>query len=554
MNNIISIVTPSLNQGQYIERTIQSILSQSGDFFIDYIIADGGSTDQTVELIKKYDQLLGEKKYPIKCRGVNFRWWSRPDKGQSQAINQGLSLAQGAVLAWINSDDYYEPGAFQLVFNEFRSNHNLDLLYGDSRIIRENSSELVTSRMITDTEMINTGYQLHQPAVFFTKRIINQVGLLDETLHYAMDFDLWIRILRTSRMGCVSDVLANGELWKNCKSLKYVDKFSKDTRKVCSKYDKNPLSKRSVSMFFAKFGWARQLKTNFPETHAFFKKILLFVYNENMIRPKLKKIIPLPIKKSIAWGMNKLGYSKSNAEYQAKYVTLIKEVEGLYQNFVFNNLQLSDDTRIKMLSRLLGTEIGEAIYLLNYLNESLAVDGDVCEFGIAQGATSALMANEISKTSKNIWLFDSFEGLPEPSKQDVLKDDIFKIGSIEAYKGTMSCKIDLVKGRLNEIGFPPSMTKIVHGFIEQTIKSADLPAKVCFAYVDFDFYEPIKIALDFLDKVVQKSGIIIIDDYDFFSTGVKTAVDEFIATNQGKYDFSLPIPAAGHFCIIKRIM
>ena len=126
--------------------------------------------------------------------------------------------------------------------------------------------------------MIDTGYQLHQPAVFFTKRITDKVGYLDETLHYAMDFDLWIRILKASTMCCLSEVLANGELWENCKSMKYSDRFGEDTRKVCRKYDKNLLSKRSVSMFFAKFQWARNFKIKFPGFYQFCKKRLLIFY------------------------------------------------------------------------------------------------------------------------------------------------------------------------------------------------------------------------------------------------------------------------------------
>jgi len=268
---------------------------------------------------------------------------------------------------------------------------------------------------------------------------------------------------------------------------------------------------------------------------------------------ELIKKTPKPIKKFIVLGLNKIGYSKANDELCLKYKNLVKEVEGLYKEFLFKDLFLSDELRVKLMSELLGTEISEAIYLLNYLNKSLEIEGDVCEFGIAQGATSALMANEIKKTDKNIWLFDSFEGLPKPSEKDVLKDDIFKLGSIGAYNGAMSCKADMVKKRLKDIEFPTSRTKIVPGFIEETINQPNLPLQVCFAYVDFDFYEPIITALNFLDNVLQTSGFIMVDDYDFFSTGSKTAVDEFMAIHKEKYNFLLPIKSAGHFCIIEKI-
>ena len=108
MNNIITIVTPSLNQGQFLEQTILSVISQKGDFYIDYIIADGGSTDNSVEIIKKYDSLLREKKFKIQCKGIKYRWWSKKDKGQAHALNMAFKTGQGDVVTWINSDDYFE--------------------------------------------------------------------------------------------------------------------------------------------------------------------------------------------------------------------------------------------------------------------------------------------------------------------------------------------------------------------------------------------------------------------------------------------------------------
>ncbi|XWK85979.1 MAG: TylF/MycF/NovP-related O-methyltransferase [Phormidium sp.] len=233
---------------------------------------------------------------------------------------------------------------------------------------------------------------------------------------------------------------------------------------------------------------------------------------------------------------------------------LIKELENLYRELIFKELPLDyGSNRLELMSQLLGTKVSEAIYLLNYLHKSLILEGDICEFGVAQGATSALIAYEIRDSDKNIWLFDSFEGLPKPTEKDILKDDIFGLGSIEAYQGTMSCKVDLVKDRLNKINFSNLRIKIIPGFIEETINKAELPDKVCFAYVDFDFYEPILIALNFLDRVLQINGFIVVDDYDFFSTGAKIAVDEFIAANSPKYNFFLPVKAAGNFCILEKI-
>jgi len=143
MNDIVTIVTPSYNQGQFIEETINSVLSQEGDFFIQYIIADGGSTDNSVEIIKKYEKLLKEKKYPVRCKGIEYIWWSRKDRGQSHAINQGFKIAKGDILAWINSDDYYEPGAFDYIFDMFRKHPHIDMIYGDCYFILGNKKKIL---------------------------------------------------------------------------------------------------------------------------------------------------------------------------------------------------------------------------------------------------------------------------------------------------------------------------------------------------------------------------------------------------------------------------
>jgi len=227
------------------------------------------------------------------------------------------------------------------------------------------------------------------------------------------------------------------------------------------------------------------------------------------------------------------------------------ELEALYRHFLFPSLPARPG-RERLLARLEGTQLGEAIYILEHLHRSLALEGDVCEFGVAQGATSALLAGELVQTAKRLWLFDSFEGLPRPTDKDVLIDDIFELGSMERYAGTMAYGSEHVIGRLREVGFPGSRVSIVPGFIERTIDKPGLPARVCFAYVDFDFYEPIKLALDFLDRVLPVGGHVVVDDYGWFSAGAKSAVDEFARAQGARYELTLPIPSAGKFAVLKR--
>ncbi len=209
--------------------------------------------------------------------------------------------------------------------------------------------------------------------------------------------------------------------------------------------------------------------------------------------------------------------------------------------------------RSELLEKLLGTHLAEAVYLLNYLHRSLTLPGDVCEFGIAQGATSALLANEIRDTGKLLWLFDSFEGLPKPTGKDTLIHDIFGLGTMEKYQGTMAYGVNEVLERLRSISYPLSRVKIVPGFIENTVALGDLPETVCFAYVDFDFYQPILIALNYLDQHLSKGGSVLVDDYGYFSSGAQAAVDEFVRAHPSRYDFILPDESAGQFAILSKI-
>lgn len=173
--------------------------------------------------------------------------------------------------------------------------------------------------------------------------------------------------------------------------------------------------------------------------------------------------------------------------------------------------------RTALLGQLLGTRPFEAYFIVRALADTRDVAGDVCEFGVAQGETSALIANEISDTQKRLHLFDSFQGLPKPSYKDQLKDDIFSLGSIDAYEEKMSCPKNMVCSQLQRVGFSEDRLSIHCGFIEQVLRNdSSLPDVVSFAYVDFDFYKPIRSSLEFLHRVTAKGAVIVVDDYNFF--------------------------------------
>ena len=265
-------------------------------------------------------------------------------------------------------------------------------------------------------------------------------------------------------------------------------------------------------------------------------------------------------KKIIRKILANLGFKLININFPEvrfeNFNNLTQVYEEKLNNIIGAKLIEDDEIRPKLLGRLLGTQPSEAYYIIEALAKTKTIEGDICEFGVAQGCTSTLMANEIKEQDKNLHLFDSFEGLPKPSSKDQLKDDIFSLGSINAYTGTMSFSETMVVSKLKELSFPEKRYIIHKGFIEGLIqKDKKMPKKVSFAYIDFDLYEPITIALNFLDKVTENGAIIIVDDYDYFSTGSKIAVDEFVKgknMNRKIYDIEIPDSIYGHFAILTK--
>jgi len=236
---------------------------------------------------------------------------------------------------------------------------------------------------------------------------------------------------------------------------------------------------------------------------------------------------------------------------QHRHKRLILEVGAMLETFLFTDIP-KNENRAELLSDLSGTSISEAMYIIHHLHRCLRLQGDVCEFGVAEGATSAVLANELLDTNKNLWLFDSFAGLSKPTEKDRLINDIFDLGSIDKYQGRISFAQAHLVNRLKNVSFPTSRTKIVAGFIEDTIRLDTLPRDVCFAYVDFDFYEPIRLALGFLNDHLVPGGYVIVDDYGWFSAGAKTAVDELIEMGRERFERLLPHAFAGKFCILRK--
>jgi glycosyltransferase involved in cell wall biosynthesis len=219
-NPVISVVTPSYNQSRYLAETIESVLGQEGDFYLDYIIVDGGSTDDSVEIIKRYERLLNEGAWQKKCRGISYRWVSEKDNGQTDAIMKGFRLAKGNILAWLNSDDTYLPGALHMVANIFSAEQRTWVLYGRTHftdekggIIGKYPTEPFDYRRLAMFDFVC------QPSVFFRRQTFTEAGGLDTSLHYVMDYDLWIRLGQRFDFRYVPEFLSTYRLHEESKTM-----------------------------------------------------------------------------------------------------------------------------------------------------------------------------------------------------------------------------------------------------------------------------------------------------------------------------------------------
>lgn len=206
----ISIVTPSYNQGQFLEKTILSVLDQ-GYPDLEYVIIDGGSSDNSVEIIRRYEKYL---KY----------WISEPDRGQSHAINKGFDHVTGDLLAWLNSDDCYAPGALHVVAEMYRANPAAGAIVGAGDMVDVEGKVLFeATRASISLESIYNWFDefFLQPSCFFRKDVWEACGPLDEKLEYAMDVDLWIKIARRFNFVTTGTMLSHSLRHMKAKTTEY---------------------------------------------------------------------------------------------------------------------------------------------------------------------------------------------------------------------------------------------------------------------------------------------------------------------------------------------
>jgi len=240
----ISVITPSYNQANYIRQTIESVLIQkSSKYDIEHIVIDGGSTDTTIEILKEYPYI---------------RWISEPDKGQADAVNKGFSLATGDIIGWINSDDFYNRGAFNTVYHFFNSFPDVDMIYGRCYLV-DQKGEFIKEWNPTEFRLKYLIYRgasfIPQQTVFFRRIVLQQMDYMcDTAISDAMDYDLWLRIGQRFKVQKIDKPLACFRLHPAAKTALRPKLQRVESLKARDKYNPyGPLTTRvGLLCYFAK--------------------------------------------------------------------------------------------------------------------------------------------------------------------------------------------------------------------------------------------------------------------------------------------------------------
>ncbi len=226
---LVSIVTPSYNQAEFIEATIRSVLLQD-HAPLEYIVVDGGSTDGTLDILRRYAAWL--------------TWTSEPDGGQAEAINKGLRRARGEVLAYLNSDDLYLPGAIARAVSCLRGQPQAGLVYGDCDVIDEAGRTVGRLRAPGPAQslsrMIARGEYIPQPAAFWRRAVVERAGLFDESLHLALDYDFFIRAGRVMPVAYLPQPLAAFRLHGGSKTVSREERHWREALRVSSRHGLRP--------------------------------------------------------------------------------------------------------------------------------------------------------------------------------------------------------------------------------------------------------------------------------------------------------------------------
>jgi glycosyltransferase involved in cell wall biosynthesis len=235
----ISIITPSFNHGRFIQDTIESVLDQKYDNF-EHIIIDGGSTDNTLDIISSYKHI---------------KWISEKDSGSASAINKGLNIADGDIISWLNSDDYYDSNVFQRIVEVLSNNTDINFIYGNQTFVNENKVVTLKDKTIPPDLDYLLNYSadiIRQSAIFFTKSLLNKVGNLDIRLKCVFDYDLFLRMIKIAHPFYINDNFAFVRDYPSTISRKYVRKQGIEIIKTSWKYGGNLTSRLVLNALYRK--------------------------------------------------------------------------------------------------------------------------------------------------------------------------------------------------------------------------------------------------------------------------------------------------------------
>jgi len=210
---LVSVVTPSYNQGHFIEENILSVKSQDYPN-IEHIVIDGGSTDGTVKILKQYEETY------------NLRWISEPDEGHADAVNKGFAMAKGEIIGWLNSDDvYFDRGTISAVVEAFQKHPEADIIYGDCAYIWEDGTILRVQCVPSFRySRLLRGCFLEQPAVFFRRHVVEK-HKLNKRLKVAIDYEYWLRLGKRYRFVHIPRILAADRNHRGRISVAQADKL-----------------------------------------------------------------------------------------------------------------------------------------------------------------------------------------------------------------------------------------------------------------------------------------------------------------------------------------
>src|SRR5215210_7997577 len=231
---LVSIITPSYNQAPYLEQTIQSVLKQ-GYPHIEYIVVDGGSTDSSIEVIKKYADRLAY-------------WISERDSGQAEAINKGFARVNGEIVAWLNSDDYYMLNTISVAVRCFEHNPDVVMVYGDMLAVDGNGQTInVLKYKQLSLEDLLCFQIIGQPSVFFRRSALEKTGLLEPSFHFMLDHHLWIRLAQLGRILHIPQVWSAARYHPQAKNRAKAAEFGREAFRVLDWAKKQPSLAESVS-------------------------------------------------------------------------------------------------------------------------------------------------------------------------------------------------------------------------------------------------------------------------------------------------------------------